>query len=223
VVAGRAIVRPPLGGRIRLSCVEAASVTAETRELSGDKAARIVEAMRVSVAARGVAGSTFDHVAREAGVSSGLLHYYFGTKERLLVEVVRRECDVRRERVSAALAAARRADDVLRALVSTFEDFLGEGPTTPIMFYELITLAQQNEEIATEMVELGRRTRTHLAEQLRAKQDAGAVQLTTDPDAAAAFLFALADGVTMRRLMEPELDISALMSLAVAAARSVFA
>ena len=48
--------------------------------------ARIVEAMRRSVAARGAAGATFDHVAREAGVSRGLLHYHFGTKERLLGE-----------------------------------------------------------------------------------------------------------------------------------------
>ena len=38
-----------------------------------------------SVARRGTAGSTFDHVSREAGVSRGLLHYYFGTKEQLLV------------------------------------------------------------------------------------------------------------------------------------------
>ena len=36
------------------------------RELSGDKAQRI-EAMRASVAARGIAGSTFEHVSREAG------------------------------------------------------------------------------------------------------------------------------------------------------------
>jgi AcrR family transcriptional regulator len=202
--------------------VEAASAVPESRTLPGDKAARIVEAMRVSVAARGIAGATFDHVAREAGVSRGLLHYYFGSKERLLVEVVRRECDVRRERMSGALAAADRGEDVLHALVSTFEDFLGEGPTTPIMFNELITLAQQNDEIAAEMAELGRRTREHLAAELRAKQDAGAVRLTCQPDAAAMFLFALADGVTMRRLMEPELEMAPLMALAVAAARSVF-
>ena len=201
--------------------MEAASVI--VRELPGDKAARIIEAMRMSVAARGIAGATFDHVAREAGVSRGLLHYHFGTKERLLVEVVRRECDVRKQRISDALSAAERGADVLRALVSTFEDFLGEGPTTPIMFYELITLAQQNDEIAAGMAELGRRTRSHLADQLRARQDAGAVRLSCDPEAAAAFLFALADGVTMRRLTEPELDITPLMSLAVAAARAVFA
>ena len=44
------------------------------RELSGEKAQRIVDAMRASVAARGIAGSTFEHVAGEAGVSRGLLH-----------------------------------------------------------------------------------------------------------------------------------------------------
>ena len=65
------------------------------RELSGEKAQRIVDAMRDSVAKRGAAGSTFEHVAREAGVSRGLLHYYFGTKERLLVEVVRRDAEIR--------------------------------------------------------------------------------------------------------------------------------
>ena len=63
----------------------------QQRAIEGEKAQRIVEAMRSSVARRGVAGSTFDHVAREARVSRGLLHYYFGTKERLLAEVVRRD------------------------------------------------------------------------------------------------------------------------------------
>ena len=51
--------------------------------------------MRRSVAARGAAGSTFDQVAREAGVSRGLLHYHFGTKEKLLAEVVKRDAEIR--------------------------------------------------------------------------------------------------------------------------------
>ena len=67
----------------------------DRRKLDGERAQRIVSAMRASVGARGAAGSTFDVVAREAGVSRGLLHYYFGSKERLLVEVVRRDCDAR--------------------------------------------------------------------------------------------------------------------------------
>ena len=49
--------------------------------------------MRHCVAERGIAGATFEHVSREAGVSRGLLHYYFGTKERLLIEVLRSDAE----------------------------------------------------------------------------------------------------------------------------------
>src|SRR4249919_4213042 len=98
------------------------------RELSGEKAQRIVDAMRVSVAKRGAAGSTFEHVAREAGVSRGLLHYYFGTKERLLVEVVRRDTEHRIARLDSPLGEAKSADEILQALVANLEDSIQNDP-----------------------------------------------------------------------------------------------
>ena len=177
--------------------------------------------MRASVAARGIAGATFDQVARTAGVSRGLLHYYFGSKERLLVAVVRRECDVRNERLELAIADAGSGEHVLDALVRSFEDFLGDGPAMPVMFHEMLTLAQRNSEIATELAELGRRTRRHLAGALRAKSEAGVLRLQDDPEAVAAFLFVLADGIMVRRLSEPEFDIAPLMDHAVSAARAL--
>jgi AcrR family transcriptional regulator len=194
---------------------------AQPRELVDDKAARIVEAMRATVAARGIAGATFDQVARTAGVSRGLLHYYFGTKEQLLVAVVRRECEVRNERLELAIADAVSGEQVLDALVRSFEDFLGEVPVMPVMFHEMLTLAQRNEEIAAELAELGRRTRRHLAAALRAKREGGVLALRDDPEAVAAFLFVLADGIMIRRLSEPEFDITPLMGHGVAAARAL--
>src|SRR5438309_8882241 len=96
------------------------------RDLAGDKAQRIVDAMRASVARHGAAGSTFDHVAREAGVSRGLLHYYFGTKERLLAEVVRRDCDVRLAMLDTALERTTTAGDVVDVLVRSLEQIVAE-------------------------------------------------------------------------------------------------
>src|SRR5882757_2514111 len=98
------------------------------RELSGDKAQRIVDAMRNSVAQRGAAGSTFEHVAREAGVSRGLLHYYFGTKERLLVEVVRRDAELRIARLDEMLERAKTVADVLEVLVASLTDMIENEP-----------------------------------------------------------------------------------------------
>lgn len=192
-------------------------------ELPGEKAARIVEAMRASVAEHGIAGSTFDRVARQAGVSRGLLHYYFGSKERLLVEVVRRESELRGRSLDQAVAEATNADELIRALVRNLEEILGKGRSGMVTFYELLTLGQRNAEIGAELAELARRTRTRLAEALRAGSAAGVFELKAEPEEVAGFLFALADGVTIRRLAEPELDVRPLMDQAVLAARALLA
>src|SRR3954454_10625480 len=100
----------------------AATGTDAARRPEAAKAERIIAAMRASVAARGAAASTFDHVAREAGVSRGLLHYYFGSKERLLVEVVRHDCDVKIGAMEERLARADLVDALVQALVYGLEE-----------------------------------------------------------------------------------------------------
>jgi AcrR family transcriptional regulator len=177
-----------------------------TRELTSDKAQRIVEAMRASVGARGAAGSTFDHVAREAGVSRGLLHYYFGTKERLLVEVCRRDCDIRMEVVDQAFAASRSADELIDRLVHSLEDLVRDDPGFIALVFELFTSSRHNEEIAAGLRELNARVREHLAEQLEAKAGEGTIRLGAGADSVAAVLFALADGLALRMLSEEDRD-----------------
>src|SRR5439155_25211610 len=130
---------------------------ATTKQIAGNKAQRIVDAMRASVARRGAAGSTFEHVAREAGVSRGLLHYYFGTKERLLAEVVRRDCDLRMAVLDEQLAAATTADDFLELLRRTLVELMREDPAFMTLLFELFTLSRHNGELAAEFSELLRR------------------------------------------------------------------
>src|SRR5438094_4740953 len=119
-----------------------AATTESRRSLTGDKAQRIVDAMRRSVAQRGVAGSTFDHVAKEAGVSRGLLHYYFGSKEELLAEVVRRDCDLRMHILDEQLAGAKTAEDFLSLLVFSLEQIVHDEPDFITGLFELFTLSR---------------------------------------------------------------------------------
>ena len=51
------------------------------------------------------------------GVSRGLLHYYFGTKERLLIEVLRSDAETRIAMLDEPLAAAETVDEVIAVLV----------------------------------------------------------------------------------------------------------
>ena len=189
--------------------------------LPGDRAARIVDAMRTSVGERGTAGSTFDQVARAAGVSRGLLHYYFRTKEQLLVEVVRRDCDVRLGQLDAQLAAARSADDVVAGLVASLDDLVRHDPVFVTLIFELFTLSRRNEEIASEFAELLRRQRERLAELLRAKEADGVLVLRAAPEAVVDVIFALGDGVAMRMLAEPERDFSETVAAGVLCVRAL--
>lgn len=189
------------------------------RELSGEKAQRIVKAMRDSVAKRGAAGSTFEHVAREAGVSRGLLHYYFGTKERLLVEVVRRDTDVRVARLDEPLGKAETVDDVIDVLVSSLTDLIDNEPAFFLLLYELFSAGRRNPEIQHEVGQLFVKTRFHVAEVLRAKEKEGVLSLRYDAEAIVSYLFALADGFALQALSDPSREIDAALAAGAASAR----
>jgi AcrR family transcriptional regulator len=189
------------------------------RELTGEKAGRIVEAMRNSVAKRGISGSTFEHVAREAGVSRGLLHYYFGTKERLLVEVVRRDAEIRVARLDEPLGQATNVDDVLEVLVSNLEDWIENDPSFFVLLFDLFTAGRRNPDIQREIGELFNRTRDHVVEILEAKQSEGVVSMRFGADAVVAYLFGIADGIALQMLSDPERDHAPMIEAATAAAR----
>jgi AcrR family transcriptional regulator len=187
--------------------------------LEGDKARRIIEAMRESVGTRGAAGSTFDHVAREAGVSRGLLHYYFGSKEQLLVAVVRHDCEVRIEAMDERIARADTVDEIVTALVESLEEFIEGEPGSQAVIYEMLSASRRSEDIRAELAELYRRWRAHLAEALRAKEREGVVRLQGDPESVASMLFALGDGFGIQVVSDPDWDREAAFDLGVAVAR----
>jgi AcrR family transcriptional regulator len=188
------------------------------RELSGEKAQRIIAAMRESVAARGIAAATFEHVAGEAGVSRGLLHYYFGTKERLLVEVVRRDTELRVARLDQPLAAASSVDDVLDVLISNLLDTIENEPGVFVLLFEVFSAGRRNPEIEREVADLFRRTRDHVARVLAAKEADGALSLRFGADATVSYLFAIADGIALQALSGVEGDFDAVIAAGRAAA-----
>ena len=195
--------------------------SAPARSLSGEKAQRIVDAMRRSVARRGTVGSTFDHVSREAGVSRGLLHYYFGTKEQLLVEAVRRDCELRMERLERQLSTAQTADDYIDLMAQNLQETVREDPDFVTLVFELFTLSRRHADIAVEYAGLLRRTREQVAEMLAAAQREGILRLHAEPEAVAEILFSLGDGLALRMLSEPGRDFTPTIRAGIASVRGL--
>jgi AcrR family transcriptional regulator len=197
--------------------------TEETkRQLATDKALRIVDAMRSSVARRGVAGSTFDHVAREAGVSRGLLHYYFGSKERLLVEVAKRDSEVRFAAMAAQLERAENADQLVGQWVRSLQATVKHEPEFVTMLLELYTLAQRNPEIADELAGVMQGMTDAIAHRSRQLQEEGVIELVADPETVADVMLGFGYGMALRLLADPSRDMDGAIEVAATAARGLY-
>ena len=160
-------------------------------------------------------------MAREAGVSRGLLHYYFGTKERLLAEVVRRDSDLRMERLAATAVAVRDADEMLAALGAAAVELLEQSPEFFVILFELEVAGRHNEEVAAEVASCQRRVRASLAAILAGARDAGAVRLADEPEVVAEVLLALTDGLALWMLGEPGRDTGPTVGAATRAAAAL--
>ena len=164
--------------------------------------------MRESVAEVGIAGSTFDRVSKKAGVSRGLLHYYFGTKERLLVDVIRRDTEIRVETLGAALRDAHSTDEVIVAFFEMFGNTLTAGSGYVFMVSELFVAGRNNAEILKELGQLYGTARSEFADILRAKEAEGVIRLRYPAEDVLTHLFALGDGASVQRLSQPDVDFS---------------
>ena len=225
-MAGRAypfgLAGPQLAGRpTKLAAGMEASVRPREGEhrLESEKAQRIVAVMRETVGTRGAAGATFDRVARQAGVSRGLLHYYFGSKERLLVEVVRHDTELRIAMLERNLAPADSLDAVVEALVTQVRSFLAEDPASQAVIYEMFSASRHNEELRQEMAGLYRHVRENVAAALRGKQAAGVIRLRDEPENVASVLLSLGDGITMQLVTDPDWDSDSAFRLGIRTAR----
>jgi AcrR family transcriptional regulator len=196
-------------------------VSSASQPLRAGRALRIVQAARQSIATRGAAASTFDRVAQEAGVSRGLLHYYFGTKERLLAAVVRHECELRLDALESSLREARSSEEIIECLVSGLQELIRESPEYYTLVFELYVLSRRHPDIAEELAELLSRTREQTAAVLRIKQEEGVISPAVAVDAVADLLLALGDGVAMRLLAEPGRDVQATLEAGIVCVRAL--
>ena len=152
-------------------------------------------------------------------MSRGLLHYYFGSKERLLVEVVRHDSDLRVERLTQELQGADSIDAVIEVLVRQVREFVAEDPGAQALLYEMFSASRSNDEIRAELAELWRRQRAHVAETLRQKEREGVIAMRGDAEAVVSVLFALGDGFELQLLADPDWDSDAAFATGIETAR----
>lgn len=180
-----------------------------TRLTAEQKRQRMVETMRSIVARHGTARATFDEVAREAGVSRGLLHYHFGSKERLLIEVVKTEADRAMGLIREAARHAHTVDDVVELLVSQLKQRLEFDPEPFLLAFEMVGEARANPELGAALAAHERRMRMEFGALLAEVGAAAGFKLRHPPAATASALLVVANGLALEILEDPDGDHAA--------------
>jgi AcrR family transcriptional regulator len=170
---------------------------------------RILAAAARNIADLGLAGVRMATIAREAGVSTALLHYHFDTKERLFAEVLAFSYERSAELDQAALdtagpsAAAQLSAYLDRCL--PVDDVLAEAW---LLWQELDLLCLRQPELATMGNELYARLYRKVVDIVERGVEAGEFKPTSDPHSIAEAAVALCDGLGTRVLSgDPNLTL----------------
>src|SRR5215210_4020517 len=144
------------------------------RRIASPAGQRLVAAARQSVRTRGVAGTTFDRIAPEAGVSRGSIAWYYGTKERLLADVMRSDSDRRLARMHERLEPVASSEEMIAAFGDLLAEFIHDKRGSQVVLGEMASLALRHETIRATQTELRRALAASARRAARAHGRAGA-------------------------------------------------
>jgi AcrR family transcriptional regulator len=170
---------------------------------------KILAAAATNIAELGLARVRMATIAREAGVSTALLHYHFETKERLFAEVLAYSYERSAELDHEALD---RAGSSMAARLSAYLDrCLPIDPTLAedwLLWQELALLCLRQPNLAQLGTDLYDRLYRSVVEILAAGVASGEFALTSDPHSIAEAAVALCDGLGTRVLSgDPNLSM----------------
>ncbi len=166
--------------------------------------AQIVRATIRCLARDGYTRLTMKRVAREAGVSQGILHYYFADKRAMLaatLEVVARDLD---RRVAAAQSRTGRDPRArLRALVRACLEVAVRRPEYWVVFVEFWGEMLHDRRLRDLNTEIYARTRRLIGRLIAEGVRAGRFR-AVEPARAAAVVLGLVDGLSLQLTFDPE-------------------
>jgi len=174
---------------------------------------RILAAASKILAEKGYEATTLREISREAQAAPGLVHYYFGGKDELLVEVLQgagQQFHQRMEHLAQQLPGGLSLDAFLTYLYERID----LEPEVYRLRYESFSLGLHNPVIEPKVRERLAQRRNEiasvLAKVLETMEKTGNVErFSLDPTPLAALLLALFDGLALQKIMDPTFDLEA--------------
>lgn len=166
--------------------------------MSTDTRQKILQAAFTVLSRQGYENASVKEIAEEAGVAQGLVHYYFKSKQQLVLAVLMAVCQKMQLKEAVGEAGA-------MAAFQNFKDMLKSARDTHALYIQLIAVGLHDDELAAGVRDFIRGDRGHveeIARQVLAEREA-------DPAPARAIAGAIWGGILgiiVQHLVDPEFN-----------------
>jgi len=163
-----------------------------------DKRNQLIDAAYNVFVSKGYMRASIKDIAREAGVAAGLVHYYFKSKEDLLISVQNKVQQQYQKQYDGWRNDTPHPAEVLREIKSR----AASNPDWYRWRYEIYSLALKNDRLKREAASILRSGRDSLSQPLRFLG-----VRTETAEALAGILLACFDGLALQHLLDDQFDL----------------
>src|SRR5437016_2421362 len=164
--------------------------------LSTDNREKILQAAFTVLGRQGYENSSIKEIAEEAGVAQGLVHYYFKSKQHLVLAVLAEVCREMEYGTEQGAAGA-------QAAYEKFKNMLKGSSGTHALYIQLIAVGLHDKELGRGVLAFLRQDRTHIegiAREVLAEREAD----PTPAQGIAAVIEAAVLGIMIQNLIDPD-------------------
>jgi AcrR family transcriptional regulator len=174
------------------------------KERQAHTRARLMHSAAAVAARRGLERASLDEVAEEAGFTKGAVYANFKSKEDLFLAMLDARFAERLEELDRILSTEDDPDTQAREAAAGFMAAIESEPEWERLFFEFTVYAARNEEFRAELVARYRGMRERIAELLARRARRLGIEPVIPPEHIALMTFAMANGMALERLLEPE-------------------
>jgi len=181
-----------------------------------DNRERLVAAGYQVLSEKGYEATTVKEVARVAGVSPGLFHYYFSSKDELLTAVLK-EAGTRYGQMMKDLRQTIPAEHFLESSITAARERVKQEPQWYRLRYELFALGLRNPTflpVLGELLSYIRQTLTQSLQEITGAEEAPS-------QAFASVVLACFDGLALQQLAQPDADLTGAYDLLLEVVRTL--
>jgi TetR/AcrR family transcriptional repressor of uid operon len=185
-------------------------------QLQADRRSEILEAAQTCFARSGFHQTSMQEICAEAGMSPGSLYRYFRSKEEIIAGIAERD------RADAAEQfAAVGNGNFFDGLAALAQHHLVERSTEEVaLCAEIMAESRRNPAVARIYQDMEADVRERFTTMLRSAAERGEIR-DIDFDGTVTVLFALADGLSWRRAVEPSFNAEAVMPIVLGMVRQL--